>query len=79
MKYNAAGQKTSSLHEMQCHGMKNMAAAPTPNTSTTRLIVFLFRYLDFYPENHFGLQWKVSRCHGLLLTATPFPCVPSKL
>ncbi len=54
------GTKKSLQHKMQCRSTKNMAAAPTPNTSTARLIVFyLGMYLDFFPENCFGLLWKV--------------------
>jgi len=36
---------------------------------------FLISVFGFFLQNHFGLLWKVSGCHGLLVTMTPFPHV----
>jgi len=32
-------------------------------------------HIWIFPQNLFGLLWKVSGCRGLLVTATPFPRV----
>jgi len=50
--------------------MHNAAA----QKSAARLIVFYFNIWIFSPKP-FGLLWKVSGCHNLLVTMTPFPRV----